>query len=91
MISGDQYKCESVQIITRGIPNPISIRNILEKICRYFIMPLDDEECGQLMTTPQRQEEVLAASGARSQAQPVNYDFYRQAESESQQTCYPTG
>ena len=67
--------------VTSGISNPISIGDILEEIYRYFMMPLDDQERALLVSTPRRKEEVLAAFGAdRSEAQALNYDFYRRAD-----------
>jgi hypothetical protein len=66
--------------MTRGISNPISIRDILEEIYRYFMLPLDDQERAQFMSTPQRHAEISAAFNARSQVQSFTYDFYRRAD-----------
>jgi len=66
--------------VTCGISNPISIREILEEIYRYFMMPLGDQERALLISTPREKEGVLAAFRSRSEAQALNYDFYRRAE-----------
>ena len=66
--------------MTHGTSNPISIRDILEEIYRYFMLPLDDQERAELMSTPQKHEEILAAFIARSQVQSFTYDFYRRAD-----------
>ena len=66
--------------MTCGIPNSISIGDILEDIYQYFMMPLDDQERAQLISTPQRHEEILAAYHARGEVQSFKYDFYRRAD-----------
>jgi hypothetical protein len=66
--------------MTRGISNPISIRDILEDIYQYFMLPLDDQERAQFMSTPRRHEEISAAFDARSEVQSFKYDFYRRAD-----------
>jgi hypothetical protein len=66
--------------VTHGISNPISIRDILDEIYRYFMLPLDEEERTRLMSTQRQNDEISAAFQARRELQGWDYDFYRRAD-----------